>query len=327
MSDEILLRIEGLHVEFRTGRGDVKALNGVDLEVRAGEIFGLVGETGCGKTVTGLSVLRLVPEPGVITQGRITLGGHEILEMPESEMRQLRGSLVAMIFQDPYTSLNPVFTVGSQIVRVIREHQDVKPWVARCQALEILRAVGLPDVDRIMESYPHELSGGMQQRVMIAMALSCRPKLLIADEPTTALDVTIQAQILALLRRLREDFGVAIMLITHDLGVVAETCDRLAVLYAGRVVETGTVEDVFERPHHPYTRGLMNAIPKLGVQTEYLEAIPGTVPSNPGAVTGCVFRTRCSLAIERCAVEAPKLVEVAPGHWSACFIGESGGGR
>jgi len=314
-----LLQIEDLQVEFRTSRGRLKALCGISFEVMPGEIFGLVGETGCGKTVTGLSVLRLVPKPGQIIKGRILFNGNNLLEKPESDMLQIRGGQISMIFQDPSSSLNPVFTAGSQIVRVIRQHQGVSNNQAEKQAMDVLEAIGLPDVRRLMSSYPHELSGGMQQRVMIGMALSCQPALLIADEATTALDVTIKAQILGLLKDLRKRFNLAILLITHDLGVVAETCDRLAVLYAGHVAEIGRTEDIFSKPSHPYTRGLMSAIPRRSSRGNALTAIRGTVPSNPGTLAGCPFESRCDFAIERCRVEVPPLIQQDSGHMVACW--------
>jgi peptide/nickel transport system ATP-binding protein len=319
---EPLLQVQDLQIEFRTSRGTLRALSGVSFDVAPGEVFGLVGETGCGKTVTGLAVLRLVPKPGRITGGRVLFKGDDLLAKSKEEMQQTRGGQISMIFQDPSSSLNPVFTVGSQIVRVIRQHQRGSASEARRRAVEALQAVGLPDVRRLMASYPHELSGGMQQRVMIAMALACRPALLIADEPTTALDVTIKAQILGLLKELQGQFNLTIMLITHDLGVVAETCDRLAVLYAGYLVETGRTADIFALPLHPYTRGLMNAIPRRDNRGQPLTAIRGAVPSNPGALTGCPFESRCDFAFDRCRVERPRLIQVETGHLSACWLHE-----
>ena len=315
-----LLSIQDLHLVFDTTRGQLKALNGISFDVRSGEVFGVVGETGCGKTVTGLSVLRLLPQTATIPQGRILFRGQDLLSLSEREMRKVRGGQIAMIFQNPGSSLNPVFTIGSQMVAIIRKHFSISKKEARARAEAMLEAVGLPDVQRIFTSYPHQLSGGMQQRVMIAIALSCEPDLLIADEPTTALDVTIQAQILALLKDLRDRLGIAIVLITHNLGVVAKTCDRLAVLYAGRVVETGPTRTIFKDPEHPYTRGLMRAIPRPEFRGKRLEAIPGSVPGNPGAIVGCPFAPRCSLAFDRCHVEAPPLVTVGEDHQCACFL-------
>lgn len=315
-----LLEVRDLFLEFKTSRGRLKALNGITFDIQSGEVFGLVGETGCGKTVTGLSILRLLPRSASITGGQVIFEGVDLLTLGRSEIESVRGKKIAMIFQDPSTSLNPVFTVGSQIERVIHQHMKVTKQQASAKALEVLAAVGLPDVERIMSSYPHQLSGGMQQRVMIAMALSCNPRLLIADEPTTSLDVTIQAQILRLLRGLQKKFDVSVILITHNLGVIAQTCDRLAVLYGGRVAESGSTRDIFNSPQHPYTRGLMNAIPRPGSRGKKMATVPGMVPSNPGAMTGCTFAPRCEFAFERCRAESPPLFEVGKGHLSACFL-------
>jgi oligopeptide/dipeptide ABC transporter ATP-binding protein len=318
-----LLEVSNLYLEFRTSRGILKALNGITFDVRPGEIFGLVGETGCGKTVTGLSILRLLPGSANIAQGQVNFEGRDLLRISNKEMENVRGGKIAMIFQDPSSSLNPVFTIGEQIERVVRQHLPVSAGEAHTHAAEMLSAVGLPDVNRILESYPHQLSGGMQQRVMIAMALSCRPQLLIADEPTTALDVTIQAQILRLLRDLQSKFDFSVILITHNLGVVAQTCDRLAVLYAGRVAETGTTREIFNNPQHPYTSGLMAAIPRPGLRGKRMAVIAGTVPSNPGAMTGCPFAPRCDHVMERCLVDVPPLFNLDGEHVSACFLVEN----
>jgi peptide/nickel transport system ATP-binding protein len=318
-----LLEIHNLHLEFRTSRGVHQALMGVSFEVQKGEIFGLVGETGCGKTVTGLSILRLLPRSARIPQGQILFEGEDLLQLQKQEMEDVRGGEIAMIFQDPSSSLNPVFTIGSQIERVIKQHLPMTSTNARQHAADMLEAVGLPDVKRILSSYPHQLSGGMQQRVMIAMALSCRPRLLIADEPTTALDVTIQAQILRVLRDLQKRMDFSVILITHNLGVVAQTCDRLAVLYAGSVAESGSTRDIFNNPQHPYTRGLMDAIPRPGSRGKKMKAILGTVPSNPGDVVGCAFAPRCEFAFERCTLETPGLFDLEDDHKSACFLVES----
>jgi peptide/nickel transport system ATP-binding protein len=315
-----LLEVKDLSLEFKTERGTLKALNGISFDVRAREIFGLVGETGCGKTVTGLSILRLLPRSARITNGEIIFWDKNLLTVPDKEMESIRGNDIAMIFQDPSSSLNPVFTIGSQMERVLRQHKGMNSKAAQERASQMLTAVGLPDVKRMLAAYPHQLSGGQQQRVMIAMALSCEPRLLIADEPTTALDVTIQAQILRLLRELQTQFDFSVILITHNLGVVAQTCDRLAVLYAGRVAEIGSTNDIFNDPQHPYTRGLMNAIPKPGSRGKKMEAIPGTVPSNPGAVQGCPFAPRCTFAFELCTMNTPALSTVSETHLASCFL-------
>jgi peptide/nickel transport system ATP-binding protein len=317
-----LLQVQDLQLEFKTARGVLKALNNITFDVRPREIFGLVGETGCGKTVTGLSILRLLPRSARITNGSILFNDMDLLKASSREMEALRGKDIAMIFQDPSSSLNPVFTIGSQMERVIRQHTQMTKTAASARAAEMLDKVGLPDVQRMLAAYPHQLSGGQQQRVMIAMALSCNPRLLIADEPTTALDVTIQAQILRLLRTLQEQFEFSVILITHNLGVVAQTCDRLAVLYAGRVAEIGSIEDIFNDPQHPYTRGLMNAIPRPGSRGHKMAAIPGKVPSNPGALVGCPFEARCEFRFERCMTEMPRLFQLDNEHGSACFLSE-----
>jgi peptide/nickel transport system ATP-binding protein len=315
-----LLTIHNLHIEFDTPRGPLRAINGISLQVLPGEVFGIVGETGCGKSVTGLAALRLLPASARVTQGSITFDGIDILSQPEAAMRQIRGRRLAAIFQDPNTSLNPVFTVGEQIERVIRTQMGASAKEARAQTEEMLAAVGLPDVPRIRHSYPHQLSGGMKQRAMIAMALTCNPSLLIADEPTTALDVTIQAQILTLLKRLQQRLGIAVIFITHNLGVVAQLCDRVAVLYAGQVVETGDTAAIFNAPHHPYTQGLLQAIPRPGSKGSELAAMPGSVPANPGAITGCSFADRCAFVMEQCRNERPSLFQINVQHQSACFL-------
>ena len=285
MSDA-LLTIDNLHISFKTSRGTLDAIAGISLAVQRGEIFGIVGETGCGKTVTGLSVLGLLPKSAQVKQGSIRFEGRDLLQLRQDEMNDLRGRAISMIFQDPSTALNPVFTIGDQMVRVARQHLGLDVRAARRRAAEMLVAVGLPDPDWILSAYAHHLSGGMKQRAMIAMALLCQPSLIVADEPTTALDVTIQAQVLALLRELRRQFDVAVLLITHNLGVVAYTCDRLAVLYAGRVVESGSTDAVFSAPHHPYTRGLLAAIPRASSKGEALVAIAGTSRPIPARCKG-----------------------------------------
>jgi oligopeptide/dipeptide ABC transporter ATP-binding protein len=315
-----LLDIRDLYLEFKTSRGNLKALNGISFDVQKGEVLGLVGETGCGKTVTGLTILRLLSRSARITHGEILIEGFDLLKLSKSEMEKARGSQIAMIFQDPSSSLNPVFSVSEQMVRVIRRHTKLPIKSAKKHAADMLQSVGLPDVERILNSYPHQLSGGQQQRVMIAMALSCHPQLLIADEPTTALDVTIQAQILKLIRQLQKEFNISAILITHNLGVVAQTCDRLVILYAGRVAEIGTTRQVFKNSQHPYSRGLLTAVPRPGSRGKKMSVIPGVVPSNPGELPGCAFAPRCQYAIERCTQEVPKLFPITEGHASACFL-------
>jgi peptide/nickel transport system ATP-binding protein len=290
-------------------------------EVRRGEMFGLVGESGCGKSVTGLAALRMVPHPGEIVEGRVIFDGKDLLQISEAEMQHVRGRRMAMIFQDPSASLNPVFKVGNQITRIIRQHTSDDRGEARQRALETFAAVGLPDPTRILNTYAHELSGGMQQRVMIAMALCSGPELLIADEPTTALDVTIQAQILALLAEVRETQGVSILLITHNLGVVAETCERVAVAYAGSVVETGLVDDVLWRNKHPYTQGLLAALPRPTQRGKPLQSIRGSVPDGHFLPPGCPFAPRCPAVMDICHEEKPPFIEVGSGgHRVACYL-------
>ena len=318
-----ILSIEDLHVRFDTYAGTVHAVNGMTFSMQPGEMFGLVGESGCGKSVTGLAVLRAVPSPGRIENGRILFAGEDVMQKSEEEMRDLRGGRIAMIFQDPTASLNPVFTVGNQISRQIRQHSDAGKKAAKERALEMFTEVGLPDPAGIYRAYPHELSGGMQQRVMIAMALAAGAEMLIADEPTTALDVTIQAQILALLSDLREMEGLSILLITHDLGVVAETCDRVAVAYAGRIVETGTVDDVLYKTKHPYTQGLMAALPDMVEQGQPLQVIKGNVPDGLRPVKGCPFHPRCHAVMDVCRKEQPLPIQMeSQGHWTACHLYE-----
>ena len=322
MSDTTpLLEVKGLRTEFRSGGSSFAAVDGISFSLAPGETLGIVGESGCGKSVTSLSIMRLVPNPpGKITAGEIRLEGRNLLDLPESDMRAVRGDDIAMIFQEPMTSLNPVQTVGDQIIEAVQLHRSLSAAAARARALEMLQLVKIPSPETRLDEYPHQLSGGMRQRVMIAMALACDPKLLIADEPTTALDVTIQAQILDLLRDLRERTGAAIMLITHDLGVVAELAHRVIVMYAGRIVEEAPVGLLFADPQHPYTLGLLGSIPRLGSDgDERLTAIEGVVPNPYALPPGCRFSPRCPLADEKCRSEQPALREIVPGHRAACW--------
>ncbi|NLY29012.1 MAG: ABC transporter ATP-binding protein [Firmicutes bacterium] len=317
---EKLLEVRGLKTYFYTEDGVVPAVDGVDFVLNKGETLGIVGESGCGKSVTSLSIMRLIPDPpGKIVEGEILFEGSNLLEKTEAEMRNIRGNDISMIFQEPMTSLNPVFTIGDQIMEAIILHQRLNKAEARERAIEMLRLVGIPSPERRVDEYPHQLSGGMRQRVMIAMALSCNPKLLIADEPTTALDVTIQAQILDLMRKLRDEFGTAIMLITHDLGVVAELAERVVVMYAGKIVEKADVKLLFGNPLHPYTVGLLGSIPKLTEQQDRLQVIEGVVPHPAFMPKGCRFHPRCKEARDICKVEEPELMEHAPGHLVACW--------
>jgi peptide/nickel transport system ATP-binding protein len=314
-----LLDVRDLRTSFFLEGGEARAVDGVSFTVDAGRVLGLVGESGCGKSVTALSLLRLVAPPGRIVGGEVWLDGRNLLALDESDMRRVRGAGIAMIFQEPMTSLNPVFTVGSQIAEAVRLHRPVSRRAAWDRAVELLDEVGIADALRRAHAYPHQLSGGMRQRVMIAMAISCEPRVLVADEPTTALDVTIQAEILELLRGLRERHGMALLLITHDLGVVAEEADALAIMYAGRIVERGSVLDVFDRPLHPYTQALFRSIPGIGGRRERLEAIPGQVPDLLRLPSGCSFRDRCPRAIDECAAAVPPLAEKVPAHEAACI--------
>ena len=324
IGEEPILKISGLKTHFFTRDGVVKAVDGVDFEVYPGEIVGLVGESGCGKSVTSMSILRLVSEPGRIVEGEIGFRGDDLATKTSKEMRQIRGDQISMIFQQPNASLNPVFTAGAQISEVYEIHGGLKRKAGIHEATEMLRKVGIPDAESRVGAYPHELSGGMAQRVMIAMALASGPDLLIADEPTTALDVTIQAQILDLMSDLRSDLGMAIVLITHDLGVVAEVADRVAVMYAGQIVEQASAIDLFGAPQHPYTQGLIGSIPVAGERREWLDVIPGHVPSLIDLPTGCRFADRCQARIDNgleiCHERMPDLVEVSLGHTVRCWL-------
>lgn len=315
-----LLDVSNLKVSFYTYRGVIKALNGVELWMNAGERLGVVGETGCGKSVTSLAVMRLIEDPGEIQEGQIMFGGNDLLEASNEEMEKIRGTEMSMIFQEPRSALNPVMKIGFQIAESIIKSKKVSKRKAYTEVKEILKLVGL-DPKRTMNSYPHELSGGMAQRVMIGMGLATHPKLLIADEPTSALDVTIQAQILELLDNLARQMGNAVMLITHDMGVVAEFCDKVLVMYAGNSTEYATTYDLFESPLHPYSKGLLKAVPKIG-KTEELEAIKGTVPDLVNPPSGCRFNPRCPYAMKICVKERPPFREVKPGHYVACYLFE-----
>jgi len=318
-----LLEIRGLTVRFHTARGVLSAVQDVSLTIGKGEILGLVGESGCGKSVTALSILRLLPPKARIEAGQVLLSengsGRDLAQLPEHELRSVRGARISMIFQEPMTALNPVMRVGDQIGEALLAHGLSNKREAKAAALDTMRQVAIPDAERRIRQYPHQLSGGLRQRVMIAMALICRPSLMIADEPTTALDVTIQAQILALLAELRERFGLALLFISHDLGVVSQIADRVAVMYAGRIVEHGPAREIFAAPAHPYTGGLLRAAPSLGSEPRRrLATIEGPVPSLAELPPGCAFEPRCELRAPECSAAVPELIEVGPGHWARC---------
>ncbi|MFB5267745.1 ABC transporter ATP-binding protein [Paenibacillus enshidis] len=320
-----LLEVTGLRTEFKTAAGVIRAVDGVDLAVDKGETLGIVGESGCGKSITSLSIMQLLPKGlGKVAAGEIRLEGENMLAFSERKMRQIRGNRIAMIFQEPMTSLNPVFRVGKQIAEAVRYHQGVGKKEAMLRAVEMLTKVGIPRPEKVAVSYPHELSGGMRQRVMIAMAMICNPKLLIADEPTTALDVTIQAQILDLMRELQRTEGTSILMITHDLGVVAEMCDRVVIMYAGQVVEETDVKTLFKNPKHPYTKSLLASLPQLNSEQERLASIPGQVPNPLEMPEGCRFAPRCQFAQDICRANAPELEEVEAGHKCRCLLQQEG---
>ena len=323
-TEQPLLDVKNLKTYFFTEDGVVKAVDGVDFQVYPGEVLGLVGESGCGKSVTSFSILRLVGTPGKVVDGEIFFEGQDLLTLPVAEMTKIRGDRISMIFQQPQSSLNPVFRAGEQVGEVFEIHEKMKSEAAWAQAVELLKLVGIPDAVSKAKSYPHEMSGGQAQRVMIAMALALKPKLLIADEPTTALDVTIQAQILDLIRELREKMGTAVILITHDLGVIAEMADRVAVMYAGQIVEQTGVEDLFEKPLHPYTQGLIASIPVLGRVMDKLDVIPGNVPNLVNLPPGCRFAPRCrareQYGLSICSSQMPELVEVRSDHQVRCWL-------
>ena len=312
-----LLEIKDLVIHFNTENGNVHAVDGVTLSVDQGKTLGLVGETGAGKTTTALGILRLVPEPGKVLEGSITYKGQDIMAMSEKEVQDIRGNEISMIFQDPMTALNPVMTVGDQVAEVILRHQNCSKMEAQQRMVEILGKVGIGP-DRAGD-YPHQFSGGMKQRVVIAIALACNPKLLLADEPTTALDVTIQAQVMRMINDLKNEFGTAMILITHDLGIVAESCDTVAIMYAGEIVEYGDLEHIFDHATHPYTKGLFNSIPSLDKDTERLQPIQGLMPDPANLPSGCHFHPRCPYATNACAAEHPSMVEIAPGHLCRCL--------
>ena len=320
--DNNLLSVKNLSTHFSTEAGIVKSVSDVSFNIAAGSTFALVGESGCGKSVTALSIMKLIPQPaGKIVQGQIIFNGKDIASFSQKQMRSIRGNEIAMIFQEPMTSLNPVFTVGWQIVEAIKLHQGLKDKAARKVAIDILDKVGIADARRRVDEYPHQISGGMRQRVMIAMAISCRPKLLIADEPTTALDVTIQAQIMDLLDQLQQDMGMGILLITHDLGVVAQRSDAVGVMYASKIVERCSTSKLFDGPVHPYTQGLLRSLPKAGFKGKRLETIEGNVPEPLRFPSGCKFHPRCQFGKDdkRCQTQEPKLKEIESGHFVACW--------
>jgi len=322
---DTLLKITELKTYFYTYEGVVKAVNGVNLEVKKGQTLGIVGESGCGKSVTALSIMRLIPDPpGKIVEGQILFEGIDLTKLSEKEMRRVRGKKISMIFQEPMTSLDPMFTIGHGIIEVLKLHQGIQKDLARQKAIEILRTVGFSDPEERIDIYPHELSGGMRQRAMIAMALACNPSLLIADEPTTALDVTIQAQILKLIDDLKEQFNTSVLLITHDLGVIAESCDNVVLMYAGYVVEKASVNTFFNNPLHPYAKGLMKSIPRLDVKRKKLDIIKGSVPNLFQIPSGCPFHPRCDYCFNKCKKTLPGLKEIKPDHCVRCWYVEEG---
>ncbi|MFW6268649.1 MAG: ABC transporter ATP-binding protein [Bacillota bacterium] len=320
MEKKKIIDVDNLKTYFYTEEGVVKAVDGVDFEIYPGETLGVVGESGCGKSVTSLSIMGLIESPpGKIVDGKIIYNDRDLTTLSQPQMREIRGNDISMIFQEPMTSLNPVYTIGDQIAEAMLMHQDISKKEALNKSVELLSKVGIPSPEQRVKEYPHQLSGGMRQRVMIAIALACDPALLIADEPTTALDVTIQAQILELMEDLKQRFNMSIMLITHDLGVIAEVTDRVAVMYAGKIVEYTDIYSLFKNPEHPYTWGLMNSIPKLKQDTDRLEAIPGAVPSPLELPEGCKYNTRCMLADEKCKAREPEIEEINSGHKIRCW--------
>lgn len=323
-----VLSIQDLRVYFYTRDGVVKAADGVDLGLERGEVLGIVGESGCGKSITALSVMRLIPDPpGRIISGNIIFNGYDLITIPEKDMQKIRGKRISIVFQEPMTALNPLLTIGAQVMEMLQAHLTINKKEARNQAIELLDLVGISSPEKRINEYPHQLSGGMRQRVMIAIAVSCNPDIIFADEPTTALDVTIQAQILDLLKRLRERSGMSMVLISHDLGVIAEVADHVAVMYAGRIVEYAKTSELFARPLHPYTKGLLNSIPRFeekGGKLKRLYGIPGMVPRLSDLPGGCKFSPRCPIAVDRCRMEEPQLVELFKGHKVRCWLARYG---
>ena len=324
-----LLKVENLQTQFRLGKETIRAVNGVSFSIAEGEVLGLVGESGCGKTVTSLSIMRLIESPGEITGGKVVFHDKDkqvdLLKLSDKELENILGSRIAMIFQDPKTSLNPVLTIGFQIAETLRVHRRFSNKDAKEKTIDLLQQVGIANANQRFNDYPHEFSGGMRQRVMIAMAIACQPKLLIADEPTTALDVTIQAQILNLLRKFKKELGMSVIIITHDLGVIAQLADKVAVMYAGKIVEIATVKDIFESPQHPYTQALVASIPRIGFKGERLTTIEGAPPRLREEIEGCSFYPRCDFRIRICASETPVLQEIFPNQSTACFVAQSDG--
>lgn len=318
-NSEPILRVDNLHVHFKTEDGIIKAVNGASFELYPGETLAIVGESGSGKTVTALSTIRLLDENGWIAEGEIQYKDMDVLSLSYNHLRKIRGKEISMIFQEPMTALNPVYTIGEQIMESLELHLKMNEKEGKKRAIDLLKKVGIPEPERRIDQYPHELSGGMRQRAMIAMALACNPSILIADEPTTALDVTIQAQILELMKDLQNEFKMAIIFITHDLGVIAEMADRALVMYGGEVVESGEIKTIFKRPRHPYTWGLMNSIPRIDKDEEKLLSIPGVVPNPLNFPKGCKFSNRCFFADQKCVDEDPNLEEIEPGHFSRCW--------
>ena len=324
MSNETIIQIEDLHIEFPTPQGVVHAVGGINLEIKKGQIYGIVGESGCGKTVTGKAILQLVPPPGKIRGGQILFYGEDLVQKSEKEMQKLRGRKIAMVFQDPAAALNPLFTIGDQLMGIMIHHEIAEGDDLQYRAVEIMEDLGLPRPKDLLNVYPHQLSGGMQQRVMIAMALSAKPDLIIADEPTSALDVTIQSQLLDLLDRLRNERGITIILITHDLGVVSEICDELSTFYRGRIVEQGSVREIFQHTKHPYTKGLLGSVPNPQYLGQELKVIPGSVPINLEPIQGCCFASRCEYVMDGCRQSDPPFVALNEDHLTACYLYEEG---